>query len=264
MRKLVFVVPVHGRWALAKICLRQLRRTCEELTGHGVRSTAVIVSDALGLRELDKLELGFAKVERDNTFLSRRFNDGIQLATDPKYGMNADFVVPCGSDDWVDHRLFLEPLPAAHEMHGFQHMCFVNETGTEISSTFLGYEGGAGIRIIPRELVAPLGYRPADEDRERGCDTSILRNLRAQHGNLKVRHFDTPPHWIVDWKTKGKQLNSYAQVAAFHRSSVESDPFKVLASLYPEDALEEMRQHYFGAEEEPDDAPAVHAEVVRA
>src|SRR5262249_54289181 len=160
------------------------------------------VSDAITLRELIRpLELGFATVERDNAFTSRRFNDGIQLACDPRFNPDpVDYVVPCGSDDWVDHRLFLEPLPRPRAIQGFQWMSFVRENGKEICATSLDYEGGAGIRIIPRQLVEPLGYRPADEDRERGCDTSILTNLRRHHGDhFEVKHFDAPAYWIVDW-----------------------------------------------------------------
>jgi hypothetical protein len=246
---LAFVVPVHGRLELAAICLRQLRRTCDELIERGIDARAIVVSDADTIENhIDPLELGFATVRRDNAFTSRRFNDGIQLACDPRFNDSpVDYVVPCGSDDWVDHRLFLEPLPAQNTLQGFKWASFVSEDGKEICATHLNYEGGAGIRIIPRELVAPLGYRPADEDRRRGCDTSILTNLRRHHGDrLKVKHYDTSPYWIVDWKTHGTQLNPYENVTAFRRSEVRGDPFKELAGFYPDDALEEMEQLYLG------------------
>jgi len=248
MKSLWFCVPVHGRLELASICLRQLRRTCDSLIEAGINATAVVISDSHTIRyRIQPLKLGFATVMRDNEFLSRRFNDGIQLATDPRFNpAPADFVVPCGSDDWVDWRLFIEPLPNSDTVQGFQWMSFVSEDGRKISSTFLSYEGGAGIRIIPRELVAPLGYRPADEDRSSGCDTSILRNLRQHHGDkLKVKHFDAPAHWIIDWKSPDQQLNSYGGVTGIYRSTVEDDPFLVLADHYPPEALEEMEQHYF-------------------
>ncbi len=250
MKRLTFVVPVHGRLGLAAICLRQLRRTCDALEEGGVKAGAVVISSARGLRELDPVEsFGFAAVKRDNQFLSRRFNDGIQLATDPRFTAEpADYVVPCGSDDWVDHRLFLEPLPSPDTVVGFQWMSFVDETGTQISSTFLDYQGGSGIRIIPREVVEPLGYRPADEDRERGCDTSILRNLRVEHrGELKIEHWHLHNRQIVDWKTRGQQLNSYQTVTAMRRSEADQDPFVALAEHYPAEALEEMHDHYFEA-----------------
>lgn len=248
MTSLAFVVPVHGRLSLTSICLRQLRRTCDALIRDGVNATAVIVSNEETLRDLDPLKLGFATVERDNQFLGRRYNDGIQLATDPAFNPNpVDYVVPFGSDDWVDHRLLLEPLPDAHTIFGFQHLSFVNETGTEIASTFLNYEGGCGIRVIPRELVAGLGYRPADEDRSEACDANILMNLRRCHGDrLKIKHWDAPAHWIVDWKTSDSQLHPYDQVPGAHRVRTQADPFAVLDGFYPSEALEEMRRHYFG------------------
>lgn len=249
MRSLWFVVPVHGRLPLAAICLRQLRRTCDALTAEGVLASAVVVIDRSEIGDLRRAMggwPGFGFVLRDNTFLSKRFNDGIQLATDPRFNPHpADFVVPCGSDDWVDHRLFLDPLPPPDTIIGFQRMSFVREDGAEITTSFLGYVGGAGIRIIPRELVAPLGYRPADEDRKRACDTSILRNLRVHHGDaLHVKHYHLHDFQIVDWKTPDANLNRYEAVTQARQSPFGLDPFETLADFYPDDALEAMRGYY--------------------
>jgi len=249
VKTLWFVVPVHGRLKLADICLRQLRRTCDQLRENNVNATAVVVSDDATLKIVRPQDLGFGWVRRDNRFTSRRFNDGIQLATDPKHNPHpADYVVPFGSDDWADHRLFTEPLPLPHEIHGFRWMSFVREDGGEISQTYLNYEGGSGIRIIPRELIAPLSYRPCDEDRKRGCDTSILVNLRRHHGEgVKVKHWETPPQWIVDWKSSDQQLNGYKNVMGLHQATPVSDPFNALADHYPQDALDDMRAYYKAA-----------------
>jgi hypothetical protein len=134
MPSLAFVVPVHGRLPLAAICLRQLRRTCDALADNGIDATAIVVTDDDTLAELrERLDgtLGFQAVARDNRFLSRRFNDGIQLACDPKWtDKPADFVVPCGSDDWIDYRILLDP-PRHHTVIGFQHISFVREDGRE-------------------------------------------------------------------------------------------------------------------------------------
>jgi hypothetical protein len=245
MKILAFIVPVHGRLPLARICLRQLRRTCDALYEDGVNASAVIVSDHDTLEELDVAGLKFGWVIRDNDYTSAKFNDGIQLATDPRYNPNpADYVVPCGSDDWLDHRLFTEPLPPPNEIFGFQHMSFVREDGQEICSPRIGYAGGSGIRIIPRQLLEPLGYRPADEDRRRGCDTSILANIRQANPGLEVRHWHLHTRQIVDWKTPGIQLNSYKEVTAIHGADSPADPFEELAPFYPAEALEEMRSYY--------------------
>lgn len=245
MPSLWFCVPVHGRIPLAQICLRQLRRTCDALRQEGINASAVIVSDQDTLDDLDVLGLRFGWVARDNDYTSAKFNDGIQLATDPRYNhAPVDYVVPCGSDDWLDHRLFKEPLPPPNAIFGFQQMSFVREDGKEICSPQIGYAGGSGIRIIPRQLLEPLGYRPADEDRKRGCDTSILANIRRCHPNLEVRHWHLHSRQIVDWKTPGTQLNSYKEVTAIHGVGSLADPFQELAGFYPAEALEEMRSYY--------------------
>jgi hypothetical protein len=110
--------------------------------------------------------LGFGTVERDNRYVSRRFNDGIQLACDPRYNPHpADYVVPCGSDDFVDWRIFTR-LPMKDTVLGFQRISFVREDGMEMTTRFLNYVGGCGIRVYPRQVVEQLGFRPGDEDRE--------------------------------------------------------------------------------------------------
>ena len=71
MPSLWFVVPAHGRLELARICLTQLRRTCDELTHHGIDASAVVVADDDNIETAD--DLGFAWVKRENRFLSRKF-----------------------------------------------------------------------------------------------------------------------------------------------------------------------------------------------
>jgi hypothetical protein len=245
MKSLWFVVPVHGRLPLAQICLRQLRRTCDALYEDGVDASAVVVSDYDALQELDVASLRFGWVLRDNDYTSAKFNDGIQLATDPRYNpAPVDYVVPCGSDDWLDHRLFTEPLPPPNMIFGFQQMSFVREDGKEICSPEIRYVGGAGIRIIPRQLLDRVGYRPADEDRKRGCDTSILANISREHPDLEVKHWHLHARQIVDWKTPGTQLNAYKEIVAIHGAGSPADPFEELTDFYPAEALDEMRSYY--------------------
>src|SRR5262245_12518868 len=99
MKTLWFVCPAHGRPDLTRVCLTQLRRTCDELARHEIEATCVVVADDDNLRTAESL--GFATVERNNRFLARKFNDGIQLACDPDVNSRpADYAVPVGSDDW--------------------------------------------------------------------------------------------------------------------------------------------------------------------
>lgn len=242
MPSLWFVMPAHGRVELARICMKQLRRTCDLLEADGVRASAVVIADDENLATAQAL--GFATVERDNRYLSRKFNDGIQLALDKRHNPRpADYVVPIGSDDWVDHRLFLD-LPGPRTMVGFQRISIVREDGRELVVRQLTNAGGSGIRIYPRQLLEPLGYRPADEDRQRGCDTSILTNLTRQWtGEMRIMHHHLHNHQIVDWKSPREQLNSSEELAVF-KAAVTCDPFDALDGVYPAEALDEMQAHY--------------------
>lgn len=243
MPSLCFCMPAFGRIELARICLTQLRRSCDALVADGIHASATVVGNDENLSTA--AELGFATIPRDNQFVSRKFNDAIQYALDPDL-ISRPFthVVPIGSDDWVDHRLFLD-LPGGDTMVGFRNISFVREDGAEINTTYLDNPGGSGIRIYPAALMAPLGYRPADEDRPRGCDTSILVNLQHEWGDrLRVEHRHLHDFQIVDWKTEGEQLNTYDEIARRRRRTVVGDPFETLSGVYPDVALEEMRAHY--------------------
>ena len=245
--RLWFVVPAAGRIDLSRICLRQLRRTCDALVEHGILATAVVIAEDENLDTAD--ELGFGTIRRDNRFLARKYNDGIQLACDPSVNPRpADYAVPMGSDDWIDYRILLRP-PPRDAVLGFRHVAFVDESGRELTETELRYEGGVGIRVYPRALLEPSGYRPADEDRKRACDTSILYNAKRNYRRVHQRDFrvlygDRHARQIVDWKSHGVQLNAYSTVAHRHRGAVAGDPFQMLEGLYPEEALAEMAEHY--------------------
>ncbi len=245
MPSLWFVVPAHGRLELARICLTQLRRTCDALTAHGIEASAVVVADDGNLDTAR--DLGFATVERDNTFLSRKFNDGIQLACDPEFNPRpATHVAMCGSDDWIDHRI-LHVLPSPDRILAFQQIAFVREDGTELIPHRVSYTAGCGIRVYPAELMAECGYRPAEEDRERACDTSILIGvrdaLRAKGRDVPIAYNDQHPLQIVDWKSSAEQLNAFDAVRNY-RDGAPVDPFVALMGVFPRESLAAMRDHY--------------------
>lgn len=239
-----FVVPVHGRIPLAAKCLEQLARTCTSLKIAGVDATAVVVADAANhaalAAELER-DLGFGKVVRDNRFLGRRFNDGIQLALDPEFNPRpADYVVPCGSDDWVDWRLFVD-LPRPDTVVAFRAISFVRADGLELLTTELDNTGGSGIRIYPREVLVDVGFRPAEEDRLRACDTSILTRVMRARPRTRIEHRFSDPRQIVDWKSPDEQLNPYESIFRRHRGERFDDPFGELELVFARTDLARMR-----------------------
>ena len=240
-RTLWFVVPAHGRLALTRICLRQLRRTIDDLEAEGIDASAVVIADDENLDTA--LDLGFGTIERNNRFLSRKFNDGFQLACDRRFNSRpAEYVVPLGSDDWIAADVLLD-LPRPNTVVGFKRISFVREDGLEMTTRLLDYDGGSGIRIYPRACLVAFNYRPADEDRLRGCDTSILVNMKRRL-RFRLEHREIDARLIVDWKSPDANRNAYLEVARRWRGSEAFDPFEALAGVFPDEALEEMADHY--------------------
>lgn len=236
MTRLAFVVPVFRRYEVTRICLRQLRRTCDSLAEHGIQATAFVIGNDRNLDVARELDFGTGK--RGNQQLGRKFNDGFQLACDPRYTATpADYVVPIGSDDWVDHRI-LFPLPRPDEIVCFRHLSIVSPDGKELTYRTADNPGGCGVRIYPRQVLARADYRPADEDRNKGCDTSAFFRLDA-----RVTYRTIDPRQIVDWKSETTQIWPYNSVAWRGAREIH-EPFRVLADVWPEAALQEMRTRF--------------------
>ena len=240
MKRLWFVVPCHGREDITTVCLRQLRRTCDAMLPMGIDATAVVIADDANLDTAD--DLGFATVRRDNRMLGRKFNDGYQLACSPALNPRpADYVVPCGSDDWIDPQIF-RTLPE-NAIGVFEQIAIVNEERTRLARCRVtGMAAGVGIRIIPAWFLAASGFRPAEEDRKRAIDASTFIGIARSNEWQRppTVRLDVHQLQLVDWKSAGTQLNTYNILRGFFRSESD-DPFGELADVYPSEALDEMR-----------------------
>lgn len=233
-----FVVPAHGRADLARICLRQLRRTCDAVTAGGIDASAVVIADDENLETA--ATLGFGTVERQNRPLGRKWNDGYELAG----RTGVDYVAPFGTDDWIAPALLLDGvMPADGEIRCCRLSAVVSEDGRRLARLTIPYEGGDGVRIWPTSMLRPLGYRPAQEDRERAIDTSVLTNVKRALGRPpRVVYHDLHALQIVDWKS-AEQLNSYDGCLKYLEGD-ELDPWESLAGFYPAVALAEMAALY--------------------
>jgi len=231
---LFFVVPAAGRVALAEVCLRQLRRTCETLAETGVQASAVVIADDESLDVARSL--GFGTVERNNDFLGRKVNDGLEAA-----GLaGVDFAVTCGSDNWIDPAWVSALLPGADEIRCSRLMSMVSEDGRRLAPLRITGVGGHGVRVFPRQLLERVGFRPAEESARRWIDFSILKGLGRSH---RLVYLDDVPLCIVDWKSS-TQLHSYGDRLRDLDGVESSDPFGDLAAVFPAEALDEMRCVY--------------------
>lgn len=227
---LCFVVPAHGRLDIAAVCLRQLRRTCDALAERNIYACAVVVADDENL-ELARAS-DFATVERDNAQLGRRINDGYSLAGRDGF----DFMAPLGNDDWIDPDWVF--LPANGETIATHLSSVVNEDRTRLAP--LNIRFGDGVRIYSRKTLEQVGFRPADEFRNRAIDTSTHHGVHQTGAKLVFR--DTHPLCIVDFKSPGN-LNDYAGCLRHYGSlrTETRDVWAELGKVYPAEAISEMQ-----------------------
>ncbi len=250
MASLWFVVPAHGRVELTRICLTQLRHTCDQLAGFGIVANAVVIADDENLDTAN--HLGFWGYEQDNSFLGRKFNDGYELAA--REGV--DYVVPLGSDDWIHQDLIAAAELPTRTIRCARRLVMVAEDGDRYMRMRIDYDGGIGMRIIPIGALKALGYRPAEEDQARGIDTVTLKRIIRAHNHRQdlLEYVDTESDFqIVDFKSPGANLNTW-QMCRIHATSEENDPWAGLLEQYPTESVAAMRAFYEAARSAPSGA----------
>ena len=238
MHSIWFITPAHGRFDLARVCLRQLRRTCDSLIENGIEAAAVVIADDENLDTAR--ELGFGTVRRNNEFLGRKYNDGFQFACDRRYNPRpADFAMPYGTDDWIDYRILLEP-PPRNTIIAFNTLTLVRPDRRVMRAHVIDRNAGPGLRMYPRSILSKAGYRPADEDRKKGCDTSTLVNLK-QVARFNVEYRPIDARQIVDWKSETEQVTPYRTMGWRNITQQWDDPLDELSDFYPREAIADMR-----------------------
>ena len=150
--RLYFVTPAWRRFALSAVCFDQRLGVMDELAAMGIEAHCVVVADDENL-ELARAR-GFDTVERDNDWLARRFNDGIEYAG----SHGADWIVPVGSDSWVQADYFA-PLPEEGEVRTSTYLCTV--TADRLAHLEIKPNHGGGPYIVPRSMLEPSRFRPA-------------------------------------------------------------------------------------------------------
>lgn len=166
--RLWFVTPAWRRFALSAVCFEQRRRTIAELAESGIEAHCVVIADDENL-ELARAA-GFDVVERDNEYLGRKFNDGYQYAAEH----GADWIVPVGSDSWVQARYF-DPLPDNGAIRTSHYLLTVARD--RMAHLEIKPNHGGGPYVMRRALFESSGYRPAKDFICRGTDRSMIDGL---------------------------------------------------------------------------------------
>jgi glycosyltransferase involved in cell wall biosynthesis len=213
-----FVTPAWGRFALSAACFDQRLQVIDVLRRLGVDAHCVVVADDENL-ELARAR-GFDTVERDNEWLGRRFNDGIQYAGEH----GADWIVPIGSDSWIDPA-YLFPLPRDGRARTSRMYAVV--TVDRISHLTVE-RGGAGPYIIPADVLRASGFRPSKDLISRGVDASTLAGLDP----VKWEYRDQHPLQYVGFRGT-PHLTAYSKLWYYWGVREEQNPAEQLARAYP-------------------------------
>jgi len=222
-----FVTPAWGRVDLTAICLEQRARVIADLATFGIEAHCVVVADD---ENLDVARgLGFATVEQNNEWLTRKFNDGQQYAG----RQGAQWIVPIGSDSFIDPAYFV-PLPSPRRTR--TSAMYAPVEPTRLAELKVG-QVGAGPHMVHRRLMEPVRFRPAPDRSMRNTDHLMIRGLprrplwewRDIHP-LQYIGFRHPPfitHYDRLWQRWG----------VIERR----DPWERLALVYPADLVAQAR-----------------------
>lgn len=215
-----FVTPAFRRYELSAVCFDQRRLVMDALAAQGVESRCVVIADDENL-DLAR-ERGFDVVERDNEWLGRRFNDGIEYAA--QHG--ASRIIPIGSDSWIDPAYFL-PLPSRE--YTLTASLYSVVTADRLGELRIDDTKGVGPYVFPRHVMRPSRFRPAKDAITHGVDSSTVKGI---HMRIKWLRRDVHPLQYVGFRGV-PHLSSYDGLYAKWGVRQHSDPWARLAEHYP-------------------------------
>lgn len=221
-----FVTPAWGRLALSEVCFDQRQRVIEALTAAGIEAHCVVVADDENL-DIAR-SFGFSTVERDNEWLGRKFNDGMEYAG--RHG--ADWIVPIGSDSWIDPAYF---MPMTRKWRTRTSPLYSVVTADKLGELSVDDLKGAGPYVFHRNYLAPSKFRPAQDELSRGVDSSTVKNLRVNWERRNMHGFQ-----YIGFRGQ-PHLTSYDLLMTKWGVKEHSDPWGILAQHYPQDLVDRAR-----------------------
>jgi len=229
--RLCFVTPAWQRVDLTAVCLEQRRRVIARLQAAGVEASCVVIADDANLDTARAL--GFDVIEQRNELgLGRKFNAGMEYAA----GHGADWIVPIGSDSWIDPEYVL-PLPPTGLARTSPIYCVV--TSDQLAELRVMSDTGAGPYMFHRSLLEPAGFRPARDELMRHVDHSTIKGIGASRIRWRAR--DVHALQYVGFRGR-PTITSYDKLVAAWGVAEHPDPWVRLATRYDADLVELARK----------------------
>jgi hypothetical protein len=220
-----FVTPAWQRYELSAVCFDQRVDVIRALAAAGVEARCVVIADDENL-DLAR-ERGLDALEAPN-ILSDKFNAGMEYA-----GFHgAEWIVPIGSDSWIDPAYFL-PLPSSQVSRTSPLYCAVTADRLAELRVDNG-KGGAGPYVLHRSRLAPVGFRPATPGLMRRVDSSTVRGLA---GSPEWRPRNVHAFQYIGFRGT-PHITGYDELWERWGIREHDDPWAVLAEHYPAELVE--------------------------
>lgn len=227
MRSLWFVTPAWQRYELTAACLAERAWVIEKLRGMNIEGHCVVVADDENL-DIAR-DLSFDVVERNNDWLGRKFNDGMEYAG--THG--ADFIVPIGSDSWI-HPDYFRDLREGVTRTAAEYAAV--EPLRMVTLQVGGY--GAGPYVFERSLLEPSGFRPAEDHLRKSIDRSTMRGIGQP---IRWRKHSVHALQYIGFRQE-PLITSYEVLKRMWGRQEYAPPWPKLAELYPTDLVEMARK----------------------
>lgn len=200
------VTPAYRRYDMSAVCFRQHKQVIDVLRSNGIDAQQVVVADDENL-DIAR-SLGFATVEQGNAWLGQKFNDGIEYAA----RQGASWIVPIGSDSWIDPAYFL-PLPQWKQTRtGNLYTVVTRDEYVNMPIKLVGPY------MFHRSLLEPSGFRPAEDRITKGVDSSTLQGIgKGIHWAGK----DDDPLQYVGFRSAERYLSAYQSLKRQYRDEPE-------------------------------------------
>jgi hypothetical protein len=226
---LYFVTPAHLRFEMTALCLDQRLDVIRTIAGYGIEGRVVIVADDANV-DIAR-ERGVEVVEQTNEYLGRKWNDGIEYA----YRQGADYVVPIGSDSWIDPWYFAH-MPKRDDQvrtSGLYAAVTADRLGT------ININRGnmpAGPYVITRAVLQRSTRRPVREEENNYTDGSMIAGM----GKFRWAPRDLHPLQYVGFRFP-PYMTSYRALMNRWGTGEHDDPWGTLATKYPADLVDRAR-----------------------
>jgi len=226
-----FVTPAWRRYEITRVCLEQRRRVIDKMNQWGHEAYCVVVADDANLDTAR--EFGFSTVEQDNDWLGRKFNDGIEFAV----RNGAKWVVPIGSDSWIDPWYFRELPPDNPGVVRTSQLYAPVEANRLAVLRVGGDKNPAGPHMFHRDLLAKRNARPMPDRINRNTDSNTLRALRPFRWQMQT----VQPLQYIGFRVK-PFITKYEDLWAAWGEVEYEDPWERLAQYYDADLVERAKE----------------------